>query len=166
LETGAGERMKKIDVEIWKRLLDAKDGLIYAESLCCSLGMTRRQLLSRVSGLNQPLVKRAGDAKEVYFIIGGDMAQRAEATVDVLSTFFKCSPDRIRSVADCISVAGYMTLDEISLLTSVPVREVAYILYVMPNITMRKGSKKNHYVRCEDVSVDLGIANDRAQLAQ
>ena len=166
METRAGEEMKKVDVEIWKRLMDAKDGIIYAESLCCSLGMTRRQLLSRVAGLDQPLITRAGSSKDVYFMVGGNIHDRAEATIDILSSFFKCSPDRVRSVSDCISVAGYMTLDEISLLTKMPVREVAYILYVMPNIHMQKGSKKNHYRRCDDVSVDMGIADHSAQLAQ
>ena len=160
METRAGETMKKIDVEIWKSLIDARDGIVYAETLCRTLGMTRRQLLSRVSGLDQPLITRAGGSKEVYFIIGGTMNERAEATVNVLSSFFRCDPDRIRAVTDCISMAGYMTLDEISLLTSVPTRDAAYILYVMPNIVMQKGSKKNHYTkRCEYVPVDLGTAN-------
>lgn len=158
--------MKKIDIEIWKQLVDAEDGIVYAETLCCALGMTRRQLLSRIAGLNQPIIRRAGNFKEVYFIIDGTINDRVEATVNILSSFFKCDPERIRSVADCISTAGYITLDEVVLMTSVPVREVAYILYVMPNIIMQKGSKKNHYTkRCDYVSIDMGTPHGSTQLA-
>ena len=159
--------MKKIDVEIWKRIVDSDSDVVYAESLCCDLGMTRRQLISRVAGLDQSIIKKAGTAKDTHFIIDGGMKERIDATIDVLSSFFKCDRARVMSVADCVSIAGYMTLDEISVITNVPTREVAYILYVMPNIVMQKGTKKNHYTRMfESVSVDMGTADHCTQLAQ
>ena len=159
--------MKKIDVEIWKRIVDSEDDVIYAESLCCALGMTRRQLISRIAGLDQPIIKKQGSASETHFFIEGGMKERVDATINVLSSFFKCDRSRVKDVADCVSIAGYMTLDEISAITKVPTREVAYILYVMPNIVMQKGTKKNHYTRrFESVSIDMGTADHRAQLAQ
>lgn len=151
--------MKRCDIEIWKQLLDA-NGPIYAEALCCNLGMTRRQVLSRIAGLNQDVIVRSNSLKDVYFTLNATPQQLVEASADILATFFRCDRKRVMDVADCVSVAGYMTLDEISALTHVPVREAAYILYVMPNIKMQKGAKKNHYTkRCEHVPVDLGTAN-------
>lgn len=159
--------MKKIDVEIWKCFLDASDGIVYAETLCRDLGMTRRQLLSRVAGLNQSIVKRAGDSKDVYFMVSPNMDEKIDATINILAAFFKCDRMRVESVVNSTSIAGYMTLDEISVLTHVPSREVAYILYVMPNIVMQKGSKKNHYTRrFEHVPINLGTPDRSAQLAQ
>lgn len=159
--------MKRCDIEIWKRLLDANGSNVYAETLCCSLGMTRRQLLSRIAGLNQEAIVRSNSSKDVYFTLKASPQQLVQATADILAAFFKYDPSKIIQVADCVSVAGYMTLDEVALLTEVPVREVAYILYVMPNIVMQKGAKKNHYTkRCEHVSINLGTPNVSAQLAQ
>ena len=158
--------MKRCDIEIWKYLLDA-GGPVYAEALCCALGMTRRQVLSRVAGLNQDVIVRSGDLKEVYFTLRATPEQLVEASADILAAFFKCDRNRVMNVADCVSVAGYMTLDEISALTHVPSREVAYILYVMPNIKMQKGAKKNHYTkRCDYVPINLGTPDCGAQLAQ
>ena len=150
--------MKRCDIEIWKHMLDAK-GPVYAESLCCNLGMTRRQLLSRISGLDQEIIIRSGDPKNVYFTLNATPQQLVDATAGILASFFKCDRARVMSVVECISIAGYMTLDEVETITHVPPREAAYILYVMPNVVMQKGSKKNHYRRFEHVPVDMGTAN-------
>ena len=152
--------MKRCDIEIWKRLLDANGDTVYAETLCCSLGMTRRQLLSRIAGLNQEAIVRSNCSKDVFFILKATPEELVKATANILAAFFKYEPSKIMQVADCVSIAGYMTLDEVALLTEVPVREVAYILYVMPNIIMQKGAKKNHYTkRCDHVPVNLGTSN-------
>ena len=149
--------MKRCDIEIWKHLLDANGDTVYAESLCCSLGMTRRQLLSRIAGLNQDIIVRSNNSKEVFFKLNATPQQLVDATANILATFFKCDPARVMKVVDCVSIAGYMTLDEVEAITKVPSREAAYILYVMPNIIMQKGAKKNHYTRRFDhVPINLG----------
>lgn len=159
--------MKRCDIEIWKHLLDANGDTVYAETLCCNLGMTRRQLLSRIAGLNQKSIIRSDNSKDVFFTLRATPEELVEATANILATFFKYEPSKVMAVVDCVSIAGYMTLDEVSLLTKVPSREVAYILYVMPNIVMQKGAKKNHYTkRCDYVSIDMGTSHSSAQLAQ
>ena len=151
--------MKRCDIEIWKQLLDA-DGPVYTETLCCRLGMTRRQVLTRITGLNQEVIVRTNCDKDVSFTLNATPEQRINASADILAAFFRCDRSKIMTVADCVSIAGYMTLDEISALTQTPVREAAYILYVMPNIKMQKGTKKNYYTkRCDHVPVDLGTAD-------
>lgn len=156
--------MKWTDVEIWRCLLEKNGSPIYAETLCYNFGMTRRQLLARTSSLEQYLPIKEVDGKDIIFRIDAPLDEKVKATAGVLAAFYRCPPEKILDITNAISIAGYMSLEEISMLTDVPVKDLIYTLKVMPNIHMSKDfNKKNHYIRrSANVPVYLGTADARA----
>ena len=159
--------MKWTDVEIWRCLLEKEGDTIYAETLCYDFGMTRRQLLARTSTLEQYLPIKVVDGKDIMFRISAPFDEKVKATAEILAAFYRCSPEKILGITNAISIAGYMSLEEISTITKVPIKELIYTLRVMPNIDMQKDfNKKNHYIRRDaNVSVNMGASNPRPQLA-
>lgn len=153
--------MKWTDVEIWRCLLENDGDPIYAETLCYDFGMTRRQLLARTSALEQYLPIKVVSGKDIMFQLSAPMDEKVSATAKVLAAFYRCTPEKILRITNTISIAGYMSLEEISTLTGVPVKDLIYTLRVMPNIHMQKDfNKKNHYIRRkENVPVNMGTAN-------
>ena len=156
--------MKWTDVEIWRCLLEKDGGAIYAEALCYDFGMTRRQLLARTSTLEQYLPIKVVDGKDIMFRIEAPLDDKVKATAGVLGAFYKRPPEEILRITNSIPIAGYMSLEEISDITNVPVKDLIYTLRVMPNIDMSKDfNKKNHYIRrSANVPVYLGTADARA----
>lgn len=159
--------MKWTDVEIWRCLLEKDGSPIYIEMLCYDFGMTRRQLLARTSALEQYLPIKVVDGEDISFRIEAPLDDKVRATAEVLGAFYRCPPEKILGIANSIPIAGYMSLEEISTITNVPVKDLIYTLRVMPNIDMRKDiCRKNHYIRRDaNVSVDLGVTDPRPQLA-
>lgn len=159
--------MKWTDVEIWRRLLEMEGLPVYAEILCYDFGMTRRQLLARTSALEQYLPIKEVSGKDVIFRIQAPMDDKVQATAEVLGAFYRCPPDKILMIVNAVPIAGYLSLEEISVLTGVPTKDLIYTLRVMPNVDMRKDlNKKNYYIRRDtNVPIDMGTADTRAQFA-
>lgn len=159
--------MKWTDVEIWRYLLDRHGESVYVEDLCFNFGMTRRQMLARMSAFEHIMPIKKVEGKDVSYAITAAPQERIDATAKVLASFYGCSPSRILGVTQAISIAGYMSLEEISKITDLPTRDLAYMLRVMPNVMMTKDyNKKNHYIRRNDCVPDnLGIADACAQFS-
>ena len=122
-------------------------------------------MLARTSVLEQYLPIKEVNGKDVIFCIDAPLDDKVRATAEILGAFYRCSPDRILMITNAVPIAGYLSLEEISVLTGVPVKDIKYTLRVMPNIHMRKDlNSKNHYIRrdTENVPVNLGTADTRA----
>ena len=80
------------------------------------------------------------------FILQCDMSEAIDETVRLLTEYYGCSADEIYSVVDAVSPAGTMTIDDVQEVTGLSPSEVAYVLYMMPNITAYKSGTKNQYI--------------------
>ena len=146
--------MKRIDVMIWKFLVDNCGDYVSSIDICCSLGLSRRQLLTRITKLKYPHVIKedVSDDRMTFFKLDCDPAEAQLCTIRILSDYYNCPEDRIRKVVMSIPTGCSVTLDEIAGYDpNFSVREVTNIINIMPGVTMTKTWSKNRYRREEYV---------------
>lgn len=146
--------MKKGEMDVWKSLVDHRGEWISLNDLCFRTGMSRRQLASRVSKMGLKYVKSELDERDIYYRMDCSLDEATDEAVRLLAAFYRCKQEDVRKVVDSISIAGTMTLDDLAVGTPFSVRNVAYILYMMPCVVMTKyGSRNRYYKVSENVPV-------------
>ena len=146
--------MKKGEMDVWKSLVDHRGEWISLNDLCFRTGMSRRQLASRVSKMGLKHVKSELDERDIYYRMDCSLDEATDEAVRLLAAFYRCKQEDVRKVVDSISIAGTMTLDDLAADTPFTVRNVAYILYMMPCVVMTKyGSRNRYYKVSENVPV-------------
>ena len=146
--------MKKGEMDVWKSLVDHRGEWISLNNLCYSTGMSRRQLASRVSKMGLKYVKSELDERDIYYRMDCSLDEATDEAIRLLAAFYRCKQEDVRKVVDSISIAGTMTLDDLAIGTPFSVRNVAYILYMMPCVVMTKyGSRNRYYKVSENVPV-------------
>lgn len=146
--------MKKGEMDVWKSLVDHRGEWISLNNLCYSTGMSRRQLASRVSKMGLKYVKSELDDRDIYYRLDCTLDEATDEAIRLLAAFYRCKQEDVRKVVDSISIAGTMTLDDLAIGTPFSVRNIAYILYMMPCVVMTKfGSRNRYYKVSEDVPI-------------
>jgi hypothetical protein len=146
--------MKKGEMDVWKSLVDHRGEWISLNNLCYSTGMSRRQLASRVSKMGLKYVKSELDERDIYYRMDCSLDEATDEAIRLLAAFYRCKQEDVRKVVDSISIAGTMTLDDLAVGTPFSVRNIAYILYMMPCVVMTKyGSRNRYYKVSENVPV-------------
>ena len=142
--------MKKGEMDVWKSLVDNKGHWVSLNDLCFTTGMSRRQLASRVSKMGLKYVDTENDDRDIYYRLDCTMEEATDEAVRLLAAFYRCKQEDVRKVVDSISIAGTMTLDDLVTGTPFTVRNVAYILYMMPCVVMTKYGSRNRYYKVSD----------------
>lgn len=138
--------MKKKDLSIWRVLLTHRNEIVSVEAISYATKLSRRQIISRIPRMGSPYVIRQESKGGLDFILECGMSEAIDETVRLLTEYYGCSADEIHSVVDAVSPAGTMTIDDVQEVTGLSSSEVAYVLYMMPNITAYKSGTKNQYI--------------------
>ena len=153
--------IKRVDVMIWKSLVEDIGGYVSTTTICCDLGMSRRQLLTRVTKLNFPYVEKSTEKfcdgghvdSEVYFRLTCTPQEAQEFTEKMLSDYFGCEKSAVEKVLLGVPTDKSITLDEVSYPKELfSTKDLIYILSVSPCIETIKTWTKNRYLR-KDMNV-------------
>lgn len=147
--------MKRLDVMIWKCLVDDIGNYVSTTEMCCALGMSRRQLLTRVTKLKFPYIERSTEAfsdgdyneKEQYFRLQCTPYEAQQYTNHILSKYFDCPEEQITTVLNAVPIDTSITLDEVKYPDTFSMKDIIYIFNVAPCIEMTKTWSKNRYQR-------------------
>lgn len=137
-------------MDVWKSLVDHKGRWVSLNDLCFTTGMSRRQLASRVSKMGLKHVEIENDTRDIYYRLDCTMEEATDEAIRLLAAFYRCKQEDVRKVVDSISIAGTMTLDDLAVGTPFTVRNIAYILYMVPCVVMTKYGSRNRYYRVSD----------------
>lgn len=138
--------MKKKDLGIWRVLLVSRNQSVSVEVISYETKLSRRQIISRIPRMGCPYVVRSESGCGLDFKLECGLEEAVSETARLLSEYYGCPIEEIHSVVDAVSPAGTMTIGDIQEVTGLAPSEVAYILYMMPNITAYKSGTKNQYL--------------------
>ena len=138
--------MKKKDLGIWRVLLVSRNKDVSVESISYETKLSRRQIISRIPRMGSPYVTRNESGNGLDFKLECDLEEAVNETARLLSEYYGCPVEEIHSVVNAVSPAGTMTIEDVQVVTGLTPSEVAYILYMMPNITAYKSGTKNQYL--------------------
>ena len=147
--------MKRLDIMIWKNLAEDIGNYIPSTEMCCRLGMSKRQLLTRVTKLNFPYVEKSvevysdggHDERETYFKLNCTPKDANAYTVTLLSSYFGCDEAEVLSILKAVPVDKSITLDEVAYPERFSLKDVIFTFNVAPCIQMTKTWTKNRYQR-------------------
>ena len=144
--------MKRIDILIWKSLMDELGAYVSSIEMCRELGLSRRQLLTRITKLRYPHVVKEEDGDRImYFKLDCDAKEAQACTISLLSKYYCCSEDCLREVILAVPVDGTVTLDEIKQ-HAAPIfstKDIINIMGIIPCIELIKTWSRNQYRRKE-----------------
>lgn len=146
--------MKRIDILIWKYLMDDRGEYVSSIDMCRELGLSRRQLLTRITKLHYPHVIKDSDAGErmAYFKLDCDAEEAQVCTVKLLSQYYNCPQASINSLIDAVPTDRSVTLDEINTISGdFTMKDLINIMSMVPCIEVTKTWSKNRYRRVADV---------------
>ena len=148
--------MKRLDIMIWKYLVEDIGEFVSATDMCCGLGVSRRQLLTRITKLNFPFVEKDvekfndgnREEREQYFRLTCTPAEAQTCTINILSKYFYCDESAVTEVITAVPMDRPITLDEVTYPKDIfSQKDVICILGMMPSIEMTKTWSKNRYQR-------------------
>lgn len=156
--------MKRLDIMIWKNLVEERGCFVPSTDMCCKLGMSRRQLLTRVSKLNFPYVEKSTEIypqgghseRETYFKLNCTPSVANECTVSLLSNYFGCGEDEVNAILNAVPEDRSVTLDEVQYPERFSMKDVIFTFSVAPCIQTTKTWTKNRYQR-RDLNVPVDI---------
>ncbi len=146
--------MKRIDMLIWKCLVDDIGEYVSSVDMCQELGLSRRQLLTRITKLHYPHVIKDANAADrmAYFKLDCDTKEAHTCTVQLLSKYYNCSKNSINSLIKSVPTDRSVTLDEIDISgMGFTTKDLINIMNMIPCIEVTKTWSKNRYRRLEDV---------------
>ena len=146
--------MKRIDIMIWKYLIDDRGEYVSSIDMCRELGLSRRQLLTRITKLRYPHVVKDADAGErmAYFKLDCDAAEAQACTVQLLSQYYNCPQTSINTLINAVPTDRSITLDEIDTMgNDFSMKDLINIMSMIPCIEVTKTWSKNRYRRLADV---------------
>ena len=146
--------MKRIDILIWKYMVDELGEYVSSVDMCRELGLSRRQLLTRITKLRYPHVVKDSDTMErlTFFKLDCDPAEAQICTIQLLSKYYGCSKDTINDLLRSIPKDHSITLDEVDLEgKQFTTKDVVNIVSMMPCIEVTKSWSRNRYRRTADV---------------
>ena len=149
--------MKKGEMDVWKALSDNRGEWISLNDLCYSTGMSRRQLSSRVAKMGLKYVTSETGDKDIYYRLDCTLDEATDEAIRLMASFYRCKQEDVRKVVDSISIAGTMTLEDLAAGTPFTVRNIAYILYMMPCVVMTKFGSRNRYYKVSENNVPVYI---------
>lgn len=144
--------MKRIDILIWKALMDELGTYVSSIEMCRDLGLSRRQLLTRITKLRYPHVIKEEDGDRImYFKLDCDAKEAQACTISLLSKYYCCSEDCLREVILAVPVDGTVTLDEIKqhVAPIFSTKDIINIMGIIPCIELIKTWSRNQYRRKE-----------------
>ena len=153
--------MKRIDVMIWKCLVEDLGEYVSSEEMCLKLGLTKRQLLTRVTKLNFPSVEKSVEkysgsdyeTREQYFRLNCTPQTAQEHTMHILAKYYKCDEDQLDSIIKSVPVDHSITLDEVTYnKEAFSLKDIVCIFSIVPCINQIPTWSKNRYQRR-----DLGV---------
>lgn len=97
---------KRKDLEIWKYLVDNIQYSVPIDDLAVDLGITGRQVQSRVNGLHHPYIVR----EDRSYYLTCDMQQAEKATEELLADYLKCSVGVIEQAVNMLHPTEPITL--------------------------------------------------------
>ena len=146
--------MKRIDVLIWKYLMDDLGEYVSSVDMCRELGLSRRQLLTRITKLRYPHVVKDSDTCDrlTYFKLDCDAVEAQSCTIQLLSKYYGCPRSSIDSLLRSVPMDHSITLDEVDLTDKgFTMKDLINIMGMMPCIEITRSWSKNRYRRTADV---------------
>lgn len=146
--------MKRIDILIWKYLMDDIGEYVSSIDMCRELGLSRRQLLTRITKLHYPHVVKDADLAErvAYFKLDCDLKEAQRCTIELLSQYYNRSNNEIGDLVNAIPTDRSVTLDEIECAgLGFTTKDLINIMGIVPCIEVSKTWSKNRYRRTADV---------------
>ena len=146
--------MKRIDILIWKYLMDDLGEYVSSVDMCRELGLSRRQLLTRITKLRYPHVVKDADSVDrlTYFKLDCDAQEAQTCTIQLLAKYYRCPQDSIDRVLRSVPMDHGVTLGEIDRQEDIfSTKDLVNIMGMMPCIEITRSWSKNRYRRTADV---------------
>lgn len=146
--------MKRIDILIWKYLMDDRGEYVSSVDMCRELGLSRRQLLTRITKLRYPHVVKDADSVDrlTFFKLDCDEAEAQCCTIQLLSKYYHCPSTTIDEILRSVPMDHSITLDEVCAPEEeFSTKDLVNIMGMMPCIEITRSWSKNRYRRTADV---------------
>lgn len=132
---------------VWKVLLESPHTWISLTEISDKTGLTHKQVVSVVSGLNTSLLERSGLSGDTRVRLRGTKEQIETTRKRVVMDYYGIDQEVIDTLYDHLSPVGWISITDISNDTGLKVNKISAALSIMEDVVKTTSGHTNLYAR-------------------